>query len=349
MGMNSEATRIFRQAMPGKIARVIVCQAYEGEGRAYLLDFLTFKQARVVASNASHQPIVIAEDSVNGTLQELGKLNLVRDFIPTDIGGRLNCDEFFKTFIRERISVEAFVLFSTPSPLGAATGRHPALSDPVTKDEDRVIQKEGEKDSDFIKRRNKIYAQRSYHRRKINILFLEGEVKDSRNRYRVLVKENKRLKKLLRKAQSLVGEEDRKAQASLTVYQQQEPTMMPNSGIIISDDYMNHQEQDPPIMQPFETNEESIGYHLQIPTIIQDYSGRNGECIRCHHQEPTMIQYPGMNEGWINYQQQDPIMTQPSQSEMDESLANYCHTPTTMQHLGLHGEYVNMLASPHIE
>ena len=66
-----------------------------------------------------------------------------------------------------------------------------------------IVQKPGESDAAFVKRKNALYVRRSYHRQKLEIQATQGVVAEAKQHNAALRAEQERLTKLLQQAKAI--------------------------------------------------------------------------------------------------------------------------------------------------
>ena len=201
----------------------MVVQAYEKD-KEDLLEFLRFKMAKVLEYNSALTPIQVYGDSVGTTVQKLHDFGIDRSFVPSCMGGDFCLDSKIAEWTRARLSIEELnkPIMNHKFLPGSTKG----ISGPLVK---RKRDDKNETEESFCRKRNAVYARRMYHRRKLELLSLEEEVKGWRESNQTLRKECQRLEQLWMRAQQIVvGYE--LAKNTVTGIDQQNLSTMKNFG-----------------------------------------------------------------------------------------------------------------------
>ena len=135
----------------------------------------------------------------------------------------------FNDWVQMRLSIEDIVPITGPFAGGvvqsllSATSQDRALV-AADKTQQRgtpspyltLVQRPGETDRDFQKRKNATYVRRNYHRQRLSTLILEGEAQKFARLNSILKAENQRLQDLIAQAEALLSDLDQKPPAYTT-------------------------------------------------------------------------------------------------------------------------------------
>ena len=260
-GLSDEYWDVYRVALPFKVTRVIIGQAFE-DGKQELIEYLGYASQRMVEFRSGGQasPNRFVSHSSAGIRRQLENEGINRRAIPHCLGGDFEYGKF-ANWIRMRISVED-IMSSAPSvlnritPVGKAmaVGQRLLLTDGRAKrkkDTTTTTISEGGSDDeklsgkDLLRKRNAIYSRRLYHKRKMEIASLEGQCAVWRDKNRKLRMDNARLESLIVEATRVVLEFVGQEQASFPILhaennrQSLQPmNMMPENQPLLNDDTM---------------------------------------------------------------------------------------------------------------
>lgn len=219
-----------------RIKDVVIVQAYE-EGSQHLLDYLGFEQRRTAEINLNmgglENNYIVGQSEV-----ELQRLLDNRGFdkscLPPQVGGTVDMSTF-NDWVNMRLSLED-ITSAVPMTGNLAMGVAESLlssgsQDRAPADADNaqqlastypaLVQRPGESDRDFQKRKNASYVRRNYHRQRLSALVLEGEAEKCRKLNVILTAENQRLQQLLAQATDLVSNLDKKPAAASTPHSEE--------------------------------------------------------------------------------------------------------------------------------
>eukprot|EP00977_Amphora_coffeiformis_P014978 scaffold4278_cov173-Amphora_coffeaeformis.AAC.1 len=212
-----------------RVKDVLIVQAHE-EGREHLLDYLGFEQQRVAETNlniSSLENNYIVGQSMDQTLRLLEDRGFDKNTLPTEVGGTVDMSTF-NDWVRMRLSIEDSTSAEaiTRNLMGrvaqsvlSTTSQDQALVLPADSTQQRgslypvLVQRQGESDKDFQKRKNASYVRRNYHRQRLSVLVLEGETEQCQRLNNILKAENQKLQDLLAQAEELVSNLDKKPPA----------------------------------------------------------------------------------------------------------------------------------------
>lgn len=191
---------------------VHIVRAHE-EGREYLLDYLTYRQHRLNEKVMKQSSIVLAGNSSKSTLQLLLNAGFDRNAVPHILGGNLNDQSTFAEWVRGRLTKETVLVPALIScadrndcnnnrALTVSTSRRTVVQRP--KEWVTIVKRTDESDESYRKRRNALYVKRSYHRRKLELTALEGQVDHARTMNQFLKSEHVRLKCLWKEANRIL-------------------------------------------------------------------------------------------------------------------------------------------------
>uniref|UniRef100_A0A7S3L708 BZIP domain-containing protein n=1 Tax=Amphora coffeiformis TaxID=265554 RepID=A0A7S3L708_9STRA len=232
MELRPQLREISQTAFPIRYTRAVVgqqalCEAQKQRSR-HLLDFLRFQTSRVCQYNTLLTPREVAVDSQAQTIRSLEAEGIPRKYIPVVLGGEFRHAVQMDDWIRQRMSIEE-MLHSHPSAFkttlaslslppsssgqpddgGVLVNKHAkanVLRGPV---KPSVLTKRKRKevvnDQDFCRERNALYSRRLYHKRKLELLAAQEEVKVWQGRNQLLAQEQERLQGLLQQALSLIN------------------------------------------------------------------------------------------------------------------------------------------------
>lgn len=201
-------------ALPFRVKQILVVQAYE-EGREYLLQFLAYQTKRALEVKSNLLAEHLMGDSPGNLLSLLHQRGVNQQFLPTALGGGYRYDRF-SDWVRMRLSIEDVMAAAplkcnklTPRlEVAAATAAAPGalvvhnITAPKKK---RKKKKPSGPNDEGTKKLNALYARRSYHKRKLEVLGLEEQVEALRNHQKKLQSEGLRLQQGLVIAQQLVA------------------------------------------------------------------------------------------------------------------------------------------------
>ena len=213
---NTEGWKMAKRALPIRVKQLIVVQAYE-ENRGKLLDYLAYQTSRTAEFRAQQKPNTLVADSSRGTLALLERNGLRREHLPHCLGGDITSD-WFERWVRQRISVED-IMSSTPlrcnrlNPImlddtslqtGVATPAMDTMIIPrkkTVKNSANKTKKKATQSTEESRNRNALYGRRAYHKRKLEILGPEQQVRHLRDLHLKLREENRMLETYMHLAQ----------------------------------------------------------------------------------------------------------------------------------------------------
>ena len=206
--LRQDSWDIAQSALPIRLKRTMVVQAYE-YGKEELLDFVRSKTAAAIAYNAKRQPDQVHDVSITGTARRLeAVLGLTKNFLPLALGGSVSLDDTLAEWTRARLSLEEMtsvvpMVLDRNNPGRAsqhvltrkAKGEGPLLKRKRDEEESEEI---------FCKKRNALYSRRMYHKRKLETLSLDEEVKKWQDANKKARNENQRLEGLMGQARAIL-------------------------------------------------------------------------------------------------------------------------------------------------
>uniref|UniRef100_A0A7S3L9W3 BZIP domain-containing protein n=1 Tax=Amphora coffeiformis TaxID=265554 RepID=A0A7S3L9W3_9STRA len=225
-----EAWEMLRTALPVRFKQLLVVQAYE-EGREYLLNFLAYQTTRVLQVKTQQHTEHLMGDSLRNTLSLLEARGIEKQHLPPCLGGDYTYNKF-ADWVRMRVSMEDIMSPAplknnrlTPkllcggsnSPSPTSTSQAPSSTDStetaITKpsSKKKATRKRKKKlleppvpNDDEAKKLNALYSRRAYHKRKLEMLGLEEQVKCLETENESLRKKATRFESFLQKALQLV-------------------------------------------------------------------------------------------------------------------------------------------------
>ena len=200
-----EMWQIFRNAFPFKVRRCFVAQSYEPD-KPELLHFVRYQTCAIFQHNSKMAPIEIYADSVRRTVQKLVRHGVSKRFVPDDLGGDFVMNTRIPKWVQDRLTFEELTDV-TPTAYDIVTKKKMLGMKCSRKQGSQLVKRKSsqvESEADFYKRRNAAYSRRLYHKRKLEILSLEEDVKMLISRNKVIRDDNERLQFLLFQAQKLV-------------------------------------------------------------------------------------------------------------------------------------------------
>lgn len=203
--------KMIRTALPLKITKFIVAQAYEPY-KECLFDFTRPALVRVGKLQWRKSPHVIRGDSVADTLHKLNQQGLSTSIIPQVLGGHCDYNQELHNWIGKRLEIESVAgtcRAAVPIELIAATRsnsrrlcagsstRKPLLSSPNqgTANDPQTMKR----------KRRAVYSRRCYHRRKLAIVSGQDQVRDLQATNDKLRAENHKLQMLLDQARFVMS------------------------------------------------------------------------------------------------------------------------------------------------
>ena len=216
MNQRQQQWSFVHSAMPFKFKRAVVVQSYEEEGKQRLLEFLAYKQSRLLEYTSGIHTDLISKDSFSTTLRELLKEGFDRAHIPVDMGGDFDYGMVAR-WTRMRISLEDAVSAAPPKrnvipnqiivssmienashlQQGSNNALIPAT---ITNKVKQQFQKE------LTRKRNASYARRSYHRKKMELVFVQEKLNAVERENAQLRAQGKRLESLLLEAARITAQ-----------------------------------------------------------------------------------------------------------------------------------------------
>lgn len=227
--LDPEGWKMCVLALPTRAKQLLVAQAFE-EGKEGILSFLGYQTARTAEFRSKQQTERLISDSFSGTLALLEKRGVQRRYLPRCLGGDFDYEIGLPKWVRMRISIEdimspAPIKCNKLSPLvvhngGLLTvaGAEGTLVATVTGRKKPARKKKPVAqvpNDESAKKLNALYSRRSYHRRKLEMIGLEEEVSQWKERNVACRKEEERLIKLLDSAKALISNIDATEFASL--------------------------------------------------------------------------------------------------------------------------------------
>lgn len=208
-------------ALPLKFKGMVVAHAVDPD-RKPVIEFQGFTLRRMVETNIRKTPVKeIVPASQADLMHQLRLRGFDATCIHSELGGQ-NDFNSFNEFLRMRISVEDFLMGSSPSRCGGSFankngplslssfskhGNNPLAMVSATTNNRATLQRLlGESSQEFERRRNAQYVKRYYHKNKLALLKLQGERDRLVQRQNALQRENAKLHELLDKARHLIVE-----------------------------------------------------------------------------------------------------------------------------------------------
>lgn len=215
----------FRKAFPMKIRTPMLAQGYD-PAKQVLSDYIRFHTAKVVEFNTKMPPNEIVGNSVGSTLKLLEENGFPRTAVPMQLGGALDYDREVAEWTRMRLSLEDAMSASPPSlnviPHELFAHRTGAKRQRIASNRDISSVPSSSSllsvtDTESNRReRGALYARRSYHRRKLDLLSLHDQVNVLNERNRVAREEFQRLQHLIIQAYLIVNSATASSVASST-------------------------------------------------------------------------------------------------------------------------------------
>lgn len=190
-------------ALPVKVDKIFVPRAYEPH-KLELLDFASFQTTKVVGFNTGLVATLVQGNSVSETVQNMELAGFMRKYIPMQIGGEWDHSDDVAKWTRMRLNVEDVMgsapptTITTTSLLNNQHAPHEMMA--LTKPRPARGRQKSEDREAFCRDRRAMYSRRFYHRRKLNILSLQDEVRELSGFKDRLKQENNRLQGLLQQA-----------------------------------------------------------------------------------------------------------------------------------------------------
>lgn len=204
---------MFRAALPLKLPRQFaIVQAYEGEGKKRLLDFLAYQQARTTEFRSRRRPERLVGYSFRHTLELCEQKGIERQYLPACLGGDYRYSQFDE-WIRRRIAIENMQWSAPVDPNHRITTS--LLSMPLQtrnggKRKTAILPRKRKSPyssaastDDESRKQNAIYAKKAYYKRKLQVMELEEKVKGLYKQNQRLDAETKRLQGLLCQARAM--------------------------------------------------------------------------------------------------------------------------------------------------
>ena len=203
-------------ALPIRVKQILVVQAYE-EGREYLLQFLAYQTKRALEVKSNLLAEHLMGDSPGNLLSLLHQRGVSQQFLPTALGGGYQYDRF-SDWVRMRLSIEDVMAaaplkcnkltprleVATATTTAAAPGALVVHNNTAAKKKRKRKKPTGPND-EGTKKLNALYARRSYHKRKLEVLGLEEQVEALRSHQKKLQSEGLQLQQGLAMAQQLLA------------------------------------------------------------------------------------------------------------------------------------------------
>lgn len=228
------------QAFPTKVKRVAVAQVYDPH-KLELLDFVRFRTTKVLEFNTGRAPEVYHGNSMAETIESLEQGGFPRSVVPMELGGDWDYDVGTLSFARMRITFEeimsaapailstvgltlsssagagsplnAMMVPSTAAAAAAAAAVVVPFSDMssqqwVTQMTAKPRKRKGEPEmsTEARRQRDALYSRRMYHRRKLEITSLQGQVALLNQGLEAAKREQARLQSLLVQAYRTIHE-----------------------------------------------------------------------------------------------------------------------------------------------
>ena len=196
---------IIRTAMPCKMNKIVVAQAYE-QHKQELLDFLRYQTTTIVRHTSKLRIEQVHGSSVSQILQGLSNsFGLSPTLAPVPLGGKLDLDATLAEWTRTRLSLEEFATVS-PTSSDVPLRRNPfaVMTPRVDQTGQLITRRKNETELTFQKRRAALYARRTYQKRKNLNLSLQEQLRTIQEQNKLLRQESRRLENLLFQAQEIV-------------------------------------------------------------------------------------------------------------------------------------------------
>lgn len=200
---NREHWVCIHNALPIRVNKLFVPRAYD-PNKLELLDFASFQTSKVAGFNAGFAAKEVQGNSVSETVRNMELAGFMRKYIPVQIGGEWDHSEDVAKWTRMRLNVEDVMGSAPPTTITTTTllnNQHaPHEMMALTKPRPARGRQNTEDSAAFCRDRRAMYSRRCYHRRKLNILSLQDEVRELRESKNQLQQENNRLQGLLQQA-----------------------------------------------------------------------------------------------------------------------------------------------------
>lgn len=224
LDMDRELYRMIFTALPVKKRQALIARAYV-EGMEGILNYIAYQSARIQLFRSGVAFEQLIADSSRGTLALVESKGLQRQHVPTCLGGDWSYSEFDE-WVRRRISIED-IMSAAPavankllSPFITHTTRQKALIAKVGHQRlhqhhlNNKTARQNRKGADQAEL-SRLYARRSYHKKKLEVVGLREEVDALGLRKEELQQEQARLEQLLEAAKSMVSSTTNEQQQQL--------------------------------------------------------------------------------------------------------------------------------------
>ena len=200
---NREHWVCIHNALPSKVKRIFVPRAYDPH-KLELLDFASFQTTKVVGYNTGLTATLVQGNSISETVRNMELAGFMRKYIPMQIGGEWDHSNDVAKWTRMRLNVEDVMGSAPPTTITTTSLLNHQLAPhemtALTKARPAKGRQKSEDREAFCRDRRAMYSRRYYHRRKLNILSLQDEVRELSGFKDRLEQENNRLQGLLQQA-----------------------------------------------------------------------------------------------------------------------------------------------------
>ena len=223
VNMDTERWKVYKAVLPIKLSQLLVVEAYE-PFKEHWLDYMGYQTKRIAEMKTQQNVELLSASSSRGTLRLLQERGIEAAHVPISLGGTYDYNTKFPDWIRMRLSVEEVLL---PSPakcyrpsivpqvdqLMALAGKGDLNTQTQKRVEDRKrnrpqVQQEKAGGDDqaivLVRERNALYARRSYQKRKLELLTLEGQCQVWEARNECVRVQNAYLEKQLEMAEECI-------------------------------------------------------------------------------------------------------------------------------------------------
>lgn len=211
INLDKLAWQVYLSALPVKIKEIIVAPTAE-LGRERFLNFLAEQAILVQQFRSGLSCFRVRSDSTTTTRTILEQFGISHAHLPACFGGHYDYARFDE-WRRERIvreeatasaSIPGIIQWDLSSSTTAARSRtsHVRTTPLVTRNNDG---KEGdETEEEFLRKRNALYSRRLYHRRNLELVSVQEQIRVLKERNRIGRADADRLEDLLRRARQIL-------------------------------------------------------------------------------------------------------------------------------------------------
>ena len=212
-----------RSAFPCKVVKITVAQAFDPTKSIHLLDYVRYRVVKISSFNSKTNAENIYGRSVAETIHNLEKNGFARCHLPLEFGGSLNVHEEVAKWTRMRLSMEDIMGSCSPTTQMGVVPRELAVYVKSASEKSNRKRANCSKETSLASKRQRdaMYSRRHYHRQKIQLTSLQGQVRLLKERNGEARREYQRLQGLVALVNGVIGANWLPNLGAISTYQSQ--------------------------------------------------------------------------------------------------------------------------------